>query len=410
MNSFVTAQNRFGLALLRQLASQEPRANVFLSPLGVAAALHLALDGAAGATREALAATLQVSAISATDLGAAVATQLRALIATEEDESASAAPVTEDPFLMGLAHPGRQEPMLTLANAVWADEYFSLAPAYVAQLRQRYQAEAHTLDFAAPDAATTINNWVSQHTQGRITQLVTPELLQQRPPLLLANAVYFKARWLSAFEPEATQPGRFTLADGRHQQVPLMQQRSTTLGYQQGPGWQAVQLPYQGQRLRLSMQLFVPDQPTGLPDFLATLTAESWAAWQAAFAGEQPLTSVHLTMPRFRLEWERDLTSTLATLGLEPALGVGANFTSMGFAAEAGGFIGSIAHKTFLAVDETGTEAAAVTVMMMAGGMPPRPTRQVTMRVDHPFFCAIVDDRTGSILFSGAIYEPDASS
>lgn len=386
MDSLTTAQNSFGLALLQRVARAEPNRNVFLSPFSVATALQLVLDGAAGTTHAAIARTLHVAELPATELDAALTAQVQALVANEEGE-----------------------PVFTLANAIWADKSFSLAPTYMARLQQQYQAEAATLDFAAPNAADTINDWVREHTRGKITRIVSDDNLQ--PPLVLANAIYFKGRWASEFNPVSTRPGSFALADGGHQQVPLMQQRSARLGYQMGPGWQAVQLPYEGYRCQLSMQLFVPEQPTGLPAFLAALTADNWAAWQTAFVAQPEPLLVDLTMPRFRLDWESDLVPALAVLGLKPALGEGADFTPMGFPVELGGFIGSILHKTFLAVDEQGTEAAAVTAVMMAGsGRPPAPPREVIVRANHPFFCAIVDERTGALLFGGAVYEPAADA
>lgn len=183
-----------------------------------------------------------------------------------------------------------------------------------------------------------------------------------------------------------------------------MRRCSGQFGYQRGMGWQAVRLRYQGYPRSASMQLFIPDQPTGLPAFLQSLAADSWANWQTAFTQQ---VEVDLTLPRFRLEWDGNLTSALCTLGLGPALSPSTDFAPMGFPPDMPGFIGQIVHKTYLNVDEKGTEAAGVTVLMMVGGGPPSaPPRRVVVRVDRPFFCAIVDDETGTILFSGAVYKP----
>jgi serine protease inhibitor len=197
------------------------------------------------------------------------------------------------------------------------------------------------------------------------------------------------------------------LTDGTQQIVPLMRQRSEQISYQKGVGWQAVRLHYFGYPRSASMQLFIPDTPTGLPAFLESLTTENWGQWQANFAQQHGAVEVDLTLPRFRLEWEQDLTSVLHGLGLGPALDPGADFTPMGFSNEVPGFIGQVVHKTYLSVDEKGTEAAGVTAVYMAmGGFDPTPPRRVTVRADRPFFCAIVDNETGTILFSGAVYQP----
>ena len=383
--TLVKAQQAFGFALLRQVAQAAPQANVFLSPFSVATALLLALEGSAGATREAISSTLRVGEVPPEKLPAAVARQLAVLT-----QQASG------------------QPVLHVATGLWANKDFALAPAFAARLQQQYQAEVATLDFAAPGAADSINAWVSQHTQGKITSIVAPADLARQTALVLANAVYFKGSWAAAFEEHATRPGPFTLADGTAQTVPLMQQRSQRLGYQQGTGWQAVQLRYDGYPRSASMQLFIPDQPTGLPDFLASLTTDNWAQWQAAFAHAGEAVEVDLTLPRFRLEWDANLTGALRELGLGPALAPGADFTPMGFSPDVPGYIGQVAHKTYLSVDEKGTEAAGVTAIMWVGGSasPPPPPRRVVVRADRPFFCAIVDDETGTMLFSGAVYSP----
>lgn len=382
--ALVQAQHTFGFALLRQVARATPQANVFLSPFSVATALLLALEGSAGTTHEAIARTLRVGEIPPDKLLAAVARQVAVLTQQVPDQ-----------------------PVFCVANSLWANSYFPLAPAFAARLRQQYQAEVAALDFAAPSAADTINAWVSRHTQGRITRIVEAADLAQQTALLLANAVYFKGCWDAEFDVADTQPGPFLLADGRQQTVPLMRQRSERLGYQKGANWQAVRLPYSGYPRSASMQLFIPDAPTGLPGFLDSLTTENWVQWQANFSQRRGPLEVDLTLPRFRLEWEQNLTTALRSQGLGPALDPGADFTPMGFSSDLPGFIGQITHKTYLSVDEKGTEAAGVTVLHMAmGGFHPTPPQRVVVRVDRPFFCAIVDDETGTILFSGAVYQP----
>ena len=383
--ALVQAQHTFGFALLRQVTQATPQANVFLSPFSIAMALLLALEGSAGATHEAIANTLQVGQIPPDKLLAAVARQVAVLTQQEPDQ-----------------------PIFCVANSLWASKHFALAPAFAARLQQQYQAEAATLDFTAPSAADTINAWVSRHTQGRITKMVAASDFTQQTALLLINAVYFKGSWETAFDAANTQPGLFMLADGTQQLVPLMRQRSEQIGYQKGTGWQAVQLHYSGHPRSASMQLFIPDAPTGLPEFLEGLTTENWGRWQANFAQQHGAVEVDLTLPRFRLEWEQDLSTALCNMVLGPALDPGADFTPMGFSNEAPGSISQITHKTYLNVDEQGTEAAGVTAIMvwMAGGGPATPPRRVIVRADRPFFCAIVDNETGTILFSGAVYQP----
>lgn len=383
-SALVTAQNTFGLMLVQKSAAASGPKNVFLSPLSVFAVLALALGGAAGATRAAFAETLFGAALATEEAEQALAAQLRQLSEGKDGQAA-----------------------LRIASSLWADQRFTLAPEFVERAHVLYQAEAATLDFTTPDAAATINAWARRQTEGRIAEIVSDGMLAGPPPaaVVLLNAVYFQARWRWEFNPANTKPGVFTQADGTTQPALFMRQASAQLGYLAGDGWQAVALPYEGYPRRTSMLVFLPNEPQGLPAFLATLDATRWAAWHRALRARTEPVEVVLALPRFRLEWSSDLAGTLGSMGLAPALGPDADFSPLGFRAEDGGFIGAVLHKTFLAVDEQGTEAAAVTALIMigGGGRPLDPLRRVAVRVDSPFFCAIVDDETGALLFAGTV-------
>ena len=385
-STLIKAQNSFGLTLVQKSVAASASKNVFLSPLSVYAALALAMDGAAGTTRAAFAEVLFGEALAPgeAEQPLALAKQLRRLGEHKDGQA-----------------------VLSIASSLWADQRFALATEFVARAHALYQAEAATLDFTAPDAAATINAWAQRETHGRITEIVSRSMLAGPPPaaLVLLNAVYFQARWSREFNPADTKPGVFTRADGTTEQALFMHQASAQLGYLAGDGWQAVALPYEGYPRRTSMLVFLPNEPQGLPAFLAKLNAPQWAAWHEALGSRTERLEVDLALPRFRLEWSSDLAGTLKTMGLAPAFGADADFSPLGFRAEDGGFIGAVLHNTFLAVDEQGTEAAAVTALIMIGGSgrPLVPPRRVEVRVESPFFCAIVDDETGAILFAGAI-------
>ncbi|MBF9222331.1 serpin family protein [Hymenobacter ruricola] len=379
-----TAQHRFDLNLVREVA-QHGSGNFTVSPLGVLAALSLAMNGAGGTTHQEFGNVLFGSLGDASGAVAAVAAWLRQLLTKDARESAE----------------------LTLATSLWANQHFTLAPAFIEQAHALYEAEAGTLDFTTAEAASTINNWVREHTQGRIPTMVEAQALMNAPPaVLLLNAVYFRAKWDSPFYEGNTRPGPFRLADGRQQEAQLMHQVSAHFGYLAGQGWQAVSLPYFGYPSRFAMLVFVPHAPSGLPAFLTALNATTWAQWLPSFSERDEL-EVDLTLPRFRVEWEADLVPVLDAMGLRAAFARGADFAPMGFRAEdGGGFVSAVLHKTFLEVDEEGTEAAAATaVLMMAGGAPPTPKRRVEVKVDSPFFYAIVDQQDGAVVFAGTVNE-----
>ncbi|MDO7845942.1 serpin family protein [Hymenobacter sp. M29] len=394
-----TAQLQFSLKLLQQVAKSDDKGPVALSPLGVLAALALVLAGSDGPTQAAFQQVLFGATSNPARAEKAFADWLRQLLDPGQligidDEPADEAPAGA---------------LLQLATSLWADQHFAPAPDFVARMQTYYDAEVATLDFMAPTAAPAINEWVRQHTAGKIESIVSEAALRLLPPpqLMLLNAVYFNARWAYEFDPEATRPGLFRRADGTTQAADLMHQVSEGMGYLARAGWQAVSMPYLSFGRGFSMLVFLPDSPDGLPAFLAGLDAGSWDSWHKALRATQGI-EVDLTFPRLRLEWSADLVPVLRELGLGPAFAPGADFSALGYRdADGGGFIGAVLHKTFLQLDEVGTEAAAVTAIMCAGGGPyePEPPRRVAVRIDSPFLYAIVDDQDGTLLFAGTVSE-----
>ncbi|GAA4047518.1 serpin family protein [Hymenobacter glaciei] len=387
------AQTASSLELLQLAVAADTEKNVAISPLGILAALALLARGADGPTKAALSDVLFGVGANTERAENAFSGWLRQLLNVEDEflEEAGA--------------------ILTLASSLWASQPFVLAPEFINAAQSLYNAEVATLDFTASTAALTVNDWVRQRTRGRIDSIVSPESLANLlpPALLLLNAVYFRARWASEFNTYDTHSGPFRLANGTTQQAQLMHQVSTDIGYQAGAGWQAIALPYLSFRRGLSMLIFHPNQPTGLPTFLASLTATNWQSWHRDFKNA-PQTEVDLTLPRFRVEWNADLAPALGRLGLTNLFAPGADFAALGYDNEVGGgFIDSVLHKTFLAVDEQGTEAAAVTAIMAMGGSadaPENPPR-VVVKVDSPFFYAIVDEADGMLLFAGTVNQLD---
>lgn len=388
-NSAIAAQTHFSLELLQRAIETDTSKNVAISPLGILVALALVLHGADGATKTALADVLFGIGANTERAESAFAGWIRQLT-TVEDE-----------------HFEEADAILTLATSLWASQPSILAPEFVSHARNLYDADAATLDFTDPTAATTVNDWVRQQTRGRINSIISPDLLAclLPPALLLLNGVYFRASWASEFDVEDTRPGPFRLASGATQETQLMHQVSTDIRYLAGEDWQAVALPYVSYRRSFSMLIFHPNQPTGLPSFLASLTAANWQSWHTAFHNA-PRMEVDITLPRFLVEWEADVAPALSQLGLGPVFTPGADFSALGFQyEEGGGFIESVLHKAFLEVDEQGTEAAAVTaIMWMAGGgSEPEKLSRVAIKVDSPFLYAIVDEENGMLLFAGTV-------
>jgi serpin B len=374
-----TAINAFGFDLYR-LATQGDR-NLVYSPASIALALGMARAGARGDTATEMDAVMYDAA---SDEHAAWLNALDAALAERNGT------VTDDD---GKDH----ELILRIANAPFAQRDYTLEDAYLEALATRFGAGLRLVDYigATDQAREQINGWVSEQTEERIPELLAPGILTEDTRLTLVNAIYLKAPWLHPFNADATQPGAFTRLDGSTVEVPMMR-TGEWLPYAEGSGWRAVELPYLGNEL--AMTVIVPDD---LAAFEASLDADAFASIVDALSP----ANVLLTIPRFSTESKLMLSDALRELGMplafDPDL---ADFS--GITAEDRLFIAAVVHQANIDVDEAGTEAAAATaVVMEAGSAPPEP---ITLDVDRPFLFALRDTTTGAIVFLGRITDPSS--
>jgi serpin B len=253
------------------------------------------------------------------------------------------------------------------------------------------------LDFQAdPEAARqVINQWVAEQTAEKIKDLIPPSTLDQATTLVLTNAIYFNAQWQYQFNPDKTTTDPFNLRNGSQVSVPTMH-ISEQFGYYQGEGFTMLELPYTGNQV--SMFLIVPDQGKfGQID--QTLSPE---LWDAAIQGMQ-YVQVNLGMPKFNFTSELSLTDPLARSGMPIAFQPGrADFSGMDGTKTL--FISDVLHKAYINLDESGTEAAAATAVVV--GKTSMPAEPIIFNVDRPFFFAIQDKPTGEILFLGRVVDP----
>lgn len=362
----------FGFALYDQLLREKPNENLFVSPPSIALALAMAQAGAGGRTREEIAQVLRE----------------KSLKAGETDRPYSA--------LMAVLRSADPNVRIDIANSAWVRNGFRLRKEYLSLLADRYGAVAEELDFNGPRAPARINAWVKDRTSGKIDRIV-PDSIPPGAVFYLINALYFKGDWTERFEKGATRVQPFHLPGGRAKEHPFMI-RSGPYGCLETPEFNAIRIPY-GPNARMAFYVFLPRDESTLAEFHSKLTAENWKSWMAGFG----FRACRLELPRFKLECSLGLTPTLAALGMPGAFKQGADFSGMSPLGDRL-FISSIVHKTFVEVNEEGTEAAAATadeVILLSVPPPPIP-----FKVDRPFFCALRDDGTGAILFMGSIFEP----
>jgi serpin B len=270
-------------------------------------------------------------------------------------------------------------------------------PGYLDNLAVNYGAGLRVLDFQkSPDPSrVTINNWVSDNTAGKIKDLLPQGSITNFTRLVLTNAIYFKAAWQNPFDKARTQNGTFNLLSGSTVTVPVMKNQES-FGYAESDGYQAVELPYDGNQL--SMVVLLPGSGK-FTNFESSLTA----AQLSSILGNLKSNEVNLTMPKFQFDTTLGLKQSLSGLGMTDAF----NPTTADFSGIDGKkdlYISDVLHKAFVAVDEAGTEAAAASAVIISTTSMPVNIADVTM--DRPFIFLIRDIPTGTILFMGRVMNP----
>jgi serine protease inhibitor len=367
--------NELGMKLLKKLYVDGE--NVFFSPLSVSTALAMTYNGARGETKEKMAAVLEVEEVELERLN--------------ENNLALL-------YLLQEADPSVK---LQIANSLWGRDGIEFDKDFVARNEKYYNALLRELDFNSPAAAETINRWVKDRTDGLIEGIVEPPI-DPLTILFLINAIYFQGDWSQPFDPENTQEDTFYLPKGETENIALMH-RSGKFDYYEDNNLQAVRLPY-GKEKRLAMSVFLPAQGSCLQEFTEQLTAGKWNELRGQFTEAEG----SLFLPRFSLEYEKNLNNTLKALGMEIAFdSEKADFMEMvTWEGEPRLYISEVKHKAFVEVHEKGTEAAGATSVEMK--LECAPLFSFTMKVNRPFFFLIEDEETGTILFMGALSFPES--
>lgn len=376
--ALVQGNSEFALGLYGALFDKE--ANLFYSPYSISLALAMTYAGARGDTEREMA---------------------RALRFTLPQEQLHPAFSALDQALASRGQQIKKEQgerfRLSVANALWGQQGFSFQPAFLNLLAQNYGAGLRLLDFQnAPEPARqAINRWVEEQTEDKIKDLLPEGSIDPDTRLVLSNAVYFNAGWMHPFVEGATQDGAFHLLDGNTVTVPLMR-LDERLGYGEGQGYQAVELPYVGGEL--AMVVLLPADG----NFEAFAKALDAARLSVVLQGIQR-NQVTLTLPKFKYESGVQLKDALSDLGMKEAFSRTADFSGMTGRKDL--YVDEVYHKAFVAVDEKGTEAAAATAVVMdLVSAPAQGPKEV--RVDRPFIFLVRDVQTGSILFLGHVVNP----
>jgi len=380
LEKLVGGNNAFAYDLYQ--AWREQDGNLFYSPYSISVALAMTYAGARGETEKQMAETLHFL-LSQDDLHPA----LNALDQELARRAAAAGSEEDEAF------------RLSIANSIWGQVGYDFLPAFLDVLAENYGAGLRLTDFMKdPDKSRVIiNDWISDQTEDRIEDLIPEGKITPLTRLVLANAIYFKATWLHQFDESRTRDREFNLLGGEQVNVPMMSlSEPASLLYAQGKGYQAIELPYVGNQV--AMTIIMPDAGK-----FEEIEASLHAARIEAILADMDHKAVALRLPKFSFESSFSMAQTLAAMGMPDAVSIAdADFSGMDGTHDL--YIENVFHKAFVAVDEAGTEAAAATavVMSLKAAMP----SGIELTIDHPFIFLIRDTVTGSVLFVGRVLNP----
>lgn len=365
-----TANNSMGLDLLRRLDPGGHK-NAFISPFSISEALTLTANGARAQTLDAMRTALKLKQISLTDANA----QYKKL---------------GDQFVKS----GR----MTVANGLFVQKSFPLQKPFLDIAANQYGAGVQSVDYKAKTAEPVINGWVSQKTKGKIPSIV--QNLSELTRLVIVNAVYFKAPWTHEFYDGATKPAGFHVTTGDTIQVPTMHVNEHFNYAKLSDGTEVVEMPYV--ETTMAMDVFLPAKGSSVEAVLKGMNDSWWQKFVAALGWRQ----VDIAMPKFRIEYSASLKNALMKMGMETAFTPSADFSGVATNPGEPLSISDVLHKTYLDVNEKGTEAAAATAVLMAATSAQMPQTPIPFKVDRPFVVAIRDTASGAILFIGVIRDP----
>ncbi|MCG6186055.1 serpin family protein [Maribellus maritimus] len=364
------AENNFGFELFQNIYAFETQSdNIMVSPLSVSLALAMTYNGANGETKTAMEKTLKVYGLTSEAINTSYQTLIDGLKSLDK------------------------KVLLEIANAIYYREGFDVEQDFISTNKEYYNADVEAQDFSSPSALETINGWVAEKTHDKIDKIL--DEISPEQAMFLINAIYFKGMWASEFDKDKTTKDPFYLDNGSTIQTDFMNQ-TQTVEMASNNLFSAIQLPYG--KGKYNMLVFLPETDKTLQDIVDKLDKDNWETWMQSFAETE---DVIISLPKFKYKYEIKLNDVLSEMGMGVAFTDAADFTGMNKNGQLK--IDFVKHKTFIEVNEEGTEAAAVTsVGIETTSMP----LYVEFNANRPFFYAITEKDTKAILFMGTVKKP----
>ncbi|RXQ90377.1 serpin family protein [Ancylomarina salipaludis] len=366
--SVVASNNEFGFDLFKKLYQDNSAENMMISPTSISLALAMTYNGAEGETQTAFENTLHLTDLSRDQINTIYKNLQNYLKRT-------------DPKIR-----------LNIANSVWSKQGTNVEEEFKKNIREFYNAEFHIKNFSDPSTLNTINNWVEDNTEGKIQNILNK--IDSDAFMYLINAIYFKGEWTNPFDVKNTYSGIFTNEEGVTSTANYMT-TSMQANHLNNDIFTALELPYGNKDY--SMVILLPNENKKIADIVDQLNDSNWNQWMSSFS--RPELNVHL--PKFKFKYKQELNDVLIQLGLENPFSDAANFS--GISKDSPLKVSRVIHQSFIEVNEEGTEAAAATVVQVGvtSAGPPN-----VIKLNKPFFFAIKEKQTNSIVFMGTLRKP----
>ena len=368
----IEADNRFGLEIFQKIRTSSDKENIMISPLSISIAFAMAYNGADSDTKTEMESAMKLAGLTADQINNSYKMLINGLQSLDKDV------------------------IFDIANSIFYADAFSVKSDFLNINKSVYDAEITKLNFASPSAVKTINDWVTVKTHDKIKSII--EQLNPLDRMVLINAIYFNGIWKNKFDEKGTHMLNFTKLDGTNIDVPTMK-KEEKLDYSTNSLFSSIRMPYgTGQ---YNMIILLPAHGKKSQDVINELSVSNWKNWMDSFKSTD---HVVVTMPRFRFAFDNKLNQVLTQMGMVKAfVPYAANFSKM---SDEDLYISAAIHKSFIDVNENGTEAAAVTAITMTTTSIEIENPKTYFNVDRPFVFAITEKDTGAILFIGEVQNP----
>jgi serpin B len=372
-NQAVQSINGFGLAMYKQLPKDT---NLFISPFSTNAALTMVFAGASGKTELNMSWIMKIS---------------------NNSEHINSFKEVQKSILNA-----NNNNIIKVANSLWYQKDYNFEKNYIKFITDSFDAFVEKTDFVELEsrekARRNINAWVEKNTENKIKDLLDPTVLTPQTRMVLTNAIYFNAAWEHSFDENKTRQDIFYLNKSENATIDFMHKNSD-LAYMETDSFQAVAIPYKENAL--SFLIFLPKDIEGLQELENKLNDN----FVQQFFAQHFLEATSLTIPKFKMEYSVELSKTLINMGMDNPFSGEADFSKINVDKEIK--LDKVIHKTFISIDEKGTEAAAATAAVTVRKTSIGNLKEKTFKANHPFLFVIVDNKTKAILFMGRYAQPE---